>query len=177
MKPFILLFLLVPLFTKGAVGPVPASSLVHEYATTQNSNAMRPNIGEPKKLTLAKILGRKPSLKERVVFWLAKRKLFGKKMADPDKKTNFGLISLISGLAGVGMFILMSTGVVMFGGLGVFSLGAGLFISAIVFGILSLRGKKTDAKGIIGIILGGLGLLVYLIAIIAVAAWIAGISV
>ena len=80
------------------------------------------------------------------------------KSADPDK---LALISLIAGIASI--ILLFASGV----------LGLLLGLTALILGLLSLRTTNKRGMTIVGTLLGALTLLIFLIAIIFVAAFIA----
>lgn len=80
------------------------------------------------------------------------------KSADPD---TLALISLIAGIASI--ILLFASGV----------LGLLLGLTALILGLLSLRTTNKRGMAIVGTLLGALTLLIFLIAIIFVAAFIA----
>lgn len=107
------------------------------------------------------LTGKKLTLKEKLAFTILKSKL--KKQLPDDKdvprKNNLGMLSLLFG-AGAWVFAFIPA-------IGIISLG--FAVAAVVLGILGLGRKKGDAKSIIGLVLGGLFLLLVVVAIAAFA--------
>lgn len=107
------------------------------------------------------LTGKRMTLKEKIAFTILKSKL--KKQLPDDKnvprKNNLGMLSLLFG-AGTWVFAFIPA-------IGVISLG--FAVAAVVLGILGLGRKKGDVKSIIGLVLGGLFLLLVVVALAAFA--------
>jgi hypothetical protein len=175
LKYFLFLLLSAPFAGNGASVP---SKEYDWIPALQQTTAVQPGILQQTKETPV-LVKNKRTFKKRVVFWLVKQKFFHTRKSDPKKKfDDYGLISLLAGASGMAVFLLGSTGLFLFAGIGGFSLSVGLFVAALAFGIISLKKqKRRNAKAIIGIILGSLGLLSYLVLIAIVVAWISSFGI
>jgi len=110
---------------------------------------------------IEKIIGKKLSIKEKIIFRLLQKRMT-KRIGDTElaKRKKLGIISLICGICSL-VFVFIP---------GVAIITPGLAIAAIILGILSLKGN-TNVPGIIGMSLGITYLIILTIAIIAIASW------
>ena len=110
---------------------------------------------------IEKLTGHRLTIREKIAFKIYKLKLL-KKISDDDlaKKKKFGKVSL---WCGIGAFVLVFIPVI-----GILSIPAA--IAAVVFGAISLNGNN-NTNGIIGLILGGSFIVLFLIAVILVVAF------
>jgi hypothetical protein len=107
------------------------------------------------------------NIKHRVLYWLVKKCRFYKK-GEGRKKAEMGLASLLAAVGGVLLLGL---------GLGAGLPVIGLFAGAVVLGVLSLKMERTNAKAIIGLAIGSLGILAFIaVVIFAIATFSGGIQ-
>ena len=111
---------------------------------------------------IERLTGHKLTLKEKIALKIYKLKLRKKINGDdPAKNKKLGTLSLIFGIAA---FVFAFIPV-----LGILSLP--LAIAAVIFGAISLKGNK-NTNGIIGIILGGTFVLLFIVAVLIVIAFL-----
>jgi len=112
---------------------------------------------------IEKLTGHKLTLKEKIALKIYKLKL-RKKISedDPAKNKRLGNLSLIFGIAAF-VFALIP---------GLVLISLPLAVAAVVLGAVSLKGNK-NTNGIIGLILGGIFLLSFLVVLVLVLALIA----
>jgi hypothetical protein len=109
-----------------------------------------------------RLTGHKLTLKEKIAVKIYKLKLRKKINGDdPAKNKRLGTLSLIFG---IGAFVIVFIPV-----LGILSLP--LAIAAVVLGAISLKGNK-NTNGIIGLILGGTFILLFIVAVLLVIAFL-----
>lgn len=105
------------------------------------------------------ITGRRMTFKQKISFSILKAKL-KKQLPDEKvegKKSNLGLLSLIFG--GAAFVLIPIAGIV----------SIPLAVAAVVLGILGLGKSKGDTKSIIGLVLGGVLLLLFIVLLASVS--------
>ncbi|MGI8582371.1 MAG: hypothetical protein ACR2KX_09245 [Chitinophagaceae bacterium] len=154
-----ILLISVVLFTGAqtfSFAPGNAAKANTVYSVPGNMNAMA--LKEFLKLTpkeYQKLTGKKMTFKQKLAFAILKLKL--KKQLPDDKtaahKTDIGLLSLIFGGSAFVLALIPYVGLV----------SILLALAAIVLGIIGLGRKKGDTKSIIGLVLGGAFLLLFIV--------------
>lgn len=125
-----------------AVIPFQASGATVDYEG--NYSLIIPAGKDPRVAALEKKLGRRMTIREKIIFKAAARKL-NRKEADPEAARKNGVISL---MAGIGSFVFLATSATA-------PLTPFLALIAIVFGLISLHGKKTkNTPAVAGLALG-----------------------
>ena len=111
---------------------------------------------------IEKLTGHKLTLREKIALKIYKLKLRKKINGDdPAKNKKLGTLSLIFGIAAF-VFVFLPV-------LSILSLP--LAIAAVVLGAISLKGNK-NTNGIIGLILGGTFILLFIVAVLIVIAFL-----
>lgn len=162
MKKLLLIAMMIGLGLQTFSYSPGAKTINPSHSFPGNLNAL--SLHDFLKLTPKKyyeLTGKKMTLKEKLAFTILQSKL--KKHLPDDKdvprKNNLGMLSLLFG-AGAWVFAFIPA-------IGVISLG--FAVAAVVLGILGLGRKKGDTKSIIGLVLGGLFLLLVVVAIASFA--------